>query len=105
MFTPGPAFNRLKDINDICAQIPQPDKEHIRTQLRPGNDEYKVWVKHLKDDKDSKYVKYSVEELDPDNKVWPFNLKMMDSEEVLSYIYTAKTALEDAKAEVEEEAR
>ena len=100
MFTPNPAFERMKELKKICKQIRKPNPEVIKTQIKCRKNDFEVFVKHIKKG-EGKYQKLDRNILDPDNSLPPFKTKIMKSKEIEEYIKAAKSANRDAEEEEE----
>ena len=98
-FTPGEAVKRFRGIKDICGQIRAKDPENIRTQIRPGREDFEVFVKHIKPFVYTPYVRHTVSELDPENQLEEFKLKKMDDKEMAGYFNAIRTAVEQEEKE------
>ena len=101
MFTPGAGFERVKAIRQICESIRSKDKINIKTQIRPGMEDFEVFVKNLLNPTCQKYIKLKPSEIDPNNELPDFQLKEMNGEELKEYHKATMRAIRDAEAEEE----
>ena len=97
-FTPKGAYDRFQGIKDICDNIRKPDPDNIKVQIRPAIDDFEIFIKRLTD-RNARYQRHKIEEFDPTNKLPPFVLKEMPSEEVQRYMDAADRAISDAEKE------
>ena len=102
MFTPGEAFERIKTLRKLCEAIRSPDKENIKTQIRPGRDDFDVYVKNLANPTNQRYVKIKNKDIDPNNELPDFELKEMSHSELQEYHNATMRAIRDAQNEEEE---
>ena len=89
----------MKDFGRICLDIRKADQNYIQANIKAGRSNYKIWVTHLWENEDTKYIKNTIEELDTNNSVRDLDHKKMDSDVILEYFKTERAALEEADSE------
>ena len=99
MFTPAGGYDRVKGMRDICDKIRSPDQDNIKTQIRVGRTDFEVFVKNKKNNTNARYIKFELNEIDPEGTLPPFKTKYMESDEVKDYQNAANQAIRDAEEE------
>ena len=103
-FTPAEAVKRFRGIKNICESIRSKDKKKIRTQIRPGKHDYEVFIKYIQEHKYYPYKRHTTEDIDPENQLPKFDLKVMESDEINEYMEAAKIAInQENNEEVEKD--
>ena len=89
-FTPNQAYKRMTGIKKICQNMRQGTGKNIRTQIRPGKDDFEVWIKVMKEGQRTFHVKHTMTQIDPNNDLHDFELEGNDSAEIRGYLDAAR---------------
>ena len=96
MFTPGPAFERVKAMRKKCEELRNPNPDLIKTQIRIGKEDFEIFVKDTRRNPFAKYEFKCLKKLDPESSIPPIKEKKMNSDEVKEYFDAHKRAIEEA---------
>jgi len=74
-FTPNQVYKRMTGIKKICQNMRQGSPINLRTQIRPGKEDFEVWIKVIKEGQKLFHVKHTMDQIDPNNELHDFEFK------------------------------
>ena len=102
-YAPARAYRRKKVIEELCAELRNKFKNlDLRTNIRPGNEDFEVFTKQKRGEFFTKYEEISLGELDPEGRIPDFILEDTTNADIVKKFIAEKKAIVENKS-IEEE--